>query len=421
MTLFNAEILSIQNDVQYYESQLAEAKERLSHIEAAQEYSSTVCGAIEDCIQNIDPFYLPILQEHINQMFSDNSKVGQFVLNQTDNSKSNQVGLEQLDRQEVKEETPQEIIEEKPLTKEVEKTEEKEEVQTPNIERIDGSLVYSHADSICYVAGKSKGRLDNYGSYLTRILDIGDKYTVSKEPSFFETKYELRIEGIDFDSAFHLQDFNLLKEWDHSVNKEARELWLKTRLRKHETSKPRPKALAIEDVKFGAIVSTSADDISKKQYKVLSHKQLNGEQHLEVICVFHEFKSLVNQCSYLKEVYPVDLMDVKIDPQFNPSNFQKEEVLTENVQIYVPKKKEKSKPAVTKSNHATPLIQIAAGDIVHRGLTDVLYEVIGMSRKDNDLVAECRCISSSRMPGNIGNVYFFKEVYLCEEEEIMAA
>ena len=416
--LFTKEIQSITADVQYHESQLAEAKERLSHIEAAQEYSSTVCGAIEDCIQNIDPFYLPILQEHINQMFSDNSKSDQFVLNQTDNSKSNQVGLEQLDRQEVKEETPQEIIEEKPLTKEVEKTEEKEEVQTPNIERIDGSLVYSHADSICYVAGKSKGRLDNYGSYLTRILDIGDKYTVSKEPSFFETKYELRVEGISFDDSFHLQDFNLLKEWDHSVNEEARELWRETRLRKYETSKPRPKAIAIEDVKFGAIVSTSADDINKKQYKVLSHKELNGEQHLEVICIYHEFKSLVNQCSYLKEVYPVDLMDVKIDPQFNPSNFQKEEeVLIENVPKPILKEVKKSNELTENDFPAGPyekvgLDELEFGDIITSSPNSKsAYEVIS---HEGEFVRAV-CLYNLPLPKRVGEEYPFITPFLVEK------
>ena len=420
MTLFNAEILSIQNDVQYHESQLAEAKERLSHIEAAQEYSSTVCGAIEDCIQNIDPFYLPILQEHINQMFSDNSKSDQFVLNQTDNSKSNQVGLEQLDRQEVKEETPQEIIEEKPLTKEVEKTEEKEEVQTPNIERIDGSLVYSHADSICYVAGKSKGRLDNYGSYLTRILDIGDKYTVSKEPSFFETKYELRVEGISFDDSFHLQDFNLLKEWDHSVNEEARELWRETRLRKYETSKPRPKAIAIEDVKFGAIVSTSADDINKKQYKVLSHKELNGEQHLEVICIFNkEMPALVNICSWLKEVYPVELGNIKVDPRFNPTNFQKEEeVLMEDVAIYVPKETVKKSKGLTEKDFPAapykpiPLAEIEVCDIVSTGEHVTTYYEVTQNLGN---CIKARCLYSRAFPKRVGEEYTLNTVYLVEK------
>ena len=89
---------------------------------------------------------------------------------------------------------------------------------------------------------EQREELDNYGSYLTRILDIGDKYTVSNKPSFFESKYELRVENVDFDSALHLQSFNLAKEYDLKVNEQARLVW-SDRKRKYESAcKPLPRS-----------------------------------------------------------------------------------------------------------------------------------------------------------------------------------
>ena len=499
--MFQLEITSIQEDIAYHEKELELAKARLDNIEVATEYSTNALASIEDCLSHIEPSFLGILKDRIDQMFSDNSKDGQ-----EGRAVLTTPGVpEPVGKQEVKEETPQEIIEEEPLTKEVEKTEKEfgplsyheltgtpdlrpdtfedlapnltysssgrayvgfsdkekaeeflnnisepamigeentmngfkyevkfycdreyvqeiansinsmsedvEEVQTPNIEKIDGSLVYSHADSICYVAGKSKGRLDNYGSYLTRILDIGDKYTVSKEPSFFETKYELRVEGISFDDSFHLQNFNLLKEYDVKENEGARKVW-RDRIRKYETSKPRPKALDIADVKFGAIVSTSADDISKKQYKVLSHKELNGEQHLEVICIFNkEMPALVNICSWLKEVYPVPVEAVQIDPQFNPTNFQKEEAKP------VLKEVKKSDRFTENDFPAGPynkigLEELEFGDIITSSPNSKsAYEVIS---HEGEFVRAV-CLYNLPLPKRVGEEYPFITPFLVEK------
>ena len=61
MTLFNPEITSIQADIQYHEEQIEEAEEPLNQIKVAQAYSDVAISSIEDCIENIDAFYLPIL------------------------------------------------------------------------------------------------------------------------------------------------------------------------------------------------------------------------------------------------------------------------------------------------------------------------------------------------------------------------
>lgn len=182
-----------------------------------------------------------------------------------------------------------------------------------NFEKIDGEIIYNHVDSICYIAFSAKGRADNYGSYLTRILDIAEKYTVNKDPQIVDAKYELRLEECSLDDALHLQSFNLKKDWDHSDNKEVRKDWQLNRKRPApQAYKPAPKLIPLEDIKLGEIVYLSVTN----QYKVLNKVELDGVCHLEVICVYNfERPSLVNNISYLKECYRVSTEDVYVPAQ----------------------------------------------------------------------------------------------------------
>ena len=312
-----------------------------------------------------------------------------------------------------------------------------EDVQTPNFEKIDGEIIYNHADSICYVAGRAKGRLDNYGSYLTRILDIGDKYTVSNKPTMFDSKYELRIEECSFEDALHLQDFNLLKEYDHSENEEARTLWRESRQRVHPPAcRPSDKLVPLEEIKLGDIVYLNSIN---NQYKVLSKVELDGVPHIEVICVFNsERPSLVSAMSYLKECYLVDSEGIQIDPQFQEE--KQEEVLTEDVQIYIPKEKEttvKKPKELSEAERsslsvfdatdfpASPykpikLTKLEFGDIVtstpHSRSAYMVKE-----HKGEFVVAEC--LYHSALKDRVGGDFDFTKPYLVEKatEEVMVA
>lgn len=183
------------------------------------------------------------------------------------------------------------------------------QVVNPNFEKIDGEIIYNHVDSICYIAFSAKGRADNYGSYLTRILDIAEKYTVNKDPQIVDAKYELRLEGCSLDDALHLQSFNLKKDWDHSDNKEVRKDWELNRKRPApQAYKPTPKLIPLEDIELGEIVYLNS---VSNQYKVLNKVELDDKLHLEVVCVYNkEMKTLVGQISYLKECYRVPIEDV---------------------------------------------------------------------------------------------------------------
>ena len=424
--MFQLEITSIQEDIAYHKKELELAKARLDNIEVASEYSTSAIASLEDCLSHIESAFLSILKDRIDQMFSDNNE-------------SRLSGPAHLTSQEIKEKVPQGISwqdSEEELQPEETEKEEPQEVQThtkgescyatPDIERIDGSLVYSHVDSIVYVAGRSKGRLDNYGVYLTKILDIGDKYTVSKEPSFFETKYELRIEGFNsFEDALHLQSFDLLKEYDHSVNEEARELWRNTRLRKYESAcKPNPKLTPLEDINLGDIVYLNSID---NQYKVQQKVELDGVPHIEVLCAYNsERPSLVGAISYLKECYKVLPEDIQIDPTLVQEE-QEEEVLTETVAVYKPKEKPVLKKVetefTTESFPAGPyqkisLDEINFGDIITTNPhSKSAYEV--KAHNGDCIVAVC--LYNQALPLRVGEEFYFKVPYLVEKatEEVM--
>ena len=186
---------------------------------------------------------------------------------------------------------------------------EEDQVVNPNLEKIDGEIIYNHVDSICYIAFSAKGRADDYGSYLARILDIAEKYTVSKDPQIVDAKYELRLEGCSLDDALHLQSFNLKKDWDHSDNKEVRKDWELNRKRPApQAYKPAPKLIPLEEIELGEIVYLN--NVSN-QYKVINKVELDDQLHLEVVCVYNkQMKTLVGQISYLKECYRVPLDDV---------------------------------------------------------------------------------------------------------------
>ena len=277
--------------------------------------------------------------------------------------------------------------------------------QTPvnKVEIVPG-IIYVPVDKTAYIAMKAKGRARNYGDMLTRVLTIGSKYLVTDKLTVVkDSKYEFRIFDIELEDIIQLAKFNLSKEYDARENKEVRENWRLNRQRPAPiTTKPSPKLATLEDVKLGDIVYLNSID---NQYKVLQKVELDGVPHLEVICTFNsERPSLVSATSFLKECYLVPVEERQIDPALAQ---EQEEVLTEDVNIYIPKQKPVE----------VSVFELGAADTVHRGIGDSQYEVIGTTRKDNDLYAECRLISSSTRAASIGNVYFFKDgLYLVEEE-----
>ena len=92
--LFNPEIQSIESDILYHETQIAEAQERLDQVKMSAAYSDTVISSLEDFLDNTDPFLYEVLRGHLNQMFDENK-----------------LTLNNDFKEEVINKTPQEIIE----------------------------------------------------------------------------------------------------------------------------------------------------------------------------------------------------------------------------------------------------------------------------------------------------------------------
>nr|MDJ0596964.1 hypothetical protein [Pleurocapsa sp. MO_226.B13] len=180
-------------------------------------------------------------------------------------------------------------------------------------------IFYDGTESTCYLGFKAKGRADNYGSYLTRILDIAEKYTVTNKPRVTtNTKYELRLEAIAEEDAKHLAKFDLKKDYDHPDNREAREVWRTTRKREVPPAcKPLPRSTPLDDIRLGEIVSVGTNS---KQYKVIDHVVLDGVPHLEVVATYNsEMPALVGKTSYLKEVYRVLKEDIHVNSKLEES------------------------------------------------------------------------------------------------------
>ena len=301
-----------------------------------------------------------------------------------------------------------------------------------NFEEINSRVIYNHNDKTVYLGMTAKNRCDYYGQYLTGQLTVGEKYTYSDKPSFIngeEYKYELRITEIELDDALHLASFNLQKDPEYPDNAKLLTDWRSNKVRQHPPAyTPLPKAIALEDVKLGDIITTDATKVKDKQYKVLAHKELEGIPHVEAICIFNkEMPALVNSCSWFKEVYPIEPKDVCIAPQF--CDREREEVLTEDVQIYVPKEKpltqEVKKPkSLTEEDFPTypyseiSLDQIEFGDVI----TSTPYSRSAYMVKEHKgefLLAEC--LYHKSLPGRVGEEFSFTTPYLVEKATSAAA
>ena len=295
-----------------------------------------------------------------------------------------------------------------------------------NFEEISPRVIYNHNDKTVYLGMTAKSRCDYYGQYLTGQLTVGEKYTYSNKPSFInseEYKYELRITEINLEDAIHLASFNLQRDPEHPDNAKLLTDWRANRIRKVEPAcKPRPKAIALEEVKLGDIVTTDATKVKDKQYKVLAHKELEGVTHVEAICIFNkEMPALVNQCSWFKEVYPVEPGDICIAPQF--CDREREEVLTEDVQIYVPKEKpltKRAKKSDVLSEEDFPsypydsikITELEFGDIItSTPYARSAYEVIAVNQE----YATAICLYHQALPGRVGEEYTFANPYLVEK------
>lgn len=481
--MLNKELTALQEELNYHRNSIQELEERIAEVKVYDGYAAQATEAVEDAIEQIGMGkYLWLFKEHILSMFPEqppayleekintvSPKVeeikpeksyyeltGKPDLRPTtyddlapnityssdgrayigfDDKQEAEAFRESIDipsllddaqmmnnyKWEVKFYCDRQYLEE--LQQELEDDwtpEQKAELDfQERLVRIAPDIFYDGTESSCYLGFRSKGRADNYGSYLTRILNIAEKYVVTNNPCVTtNTKYELRLNAIAEEDARHLSNFNLKKDYDHPDHHEAREIWRITRQREVEPAfKSRPKAIAFDEIKLGDIVTSDPNKIKDKQYKVIAKKKLEGVPHLEAICIFNrEMPALVNNSSWFKEVYPVDLMDVCIDPLFR----QPEKIPSTIVEQEVKKSEELATDDFPNPPYKPiPLSEVELCDVVTTSPNSKSgYEV--REHKGGYIVAVC--LYNVSLPKRVGEEFTFSDnIYLVEKGDISLA
>lgn len=471
--MLNKELTALQEELNYHRNSIQELEERIAEVKVYDGYAAQATEAVEDAIEQIGMGkYLWLFKEHILSMFPEQPPAyleekintvspeveeikpeksyyeltGKPDLRPTtyedlapnityssdgrayigfDDKQEAEAFRESLDvpsliddaqimnnhKWEVKFYCDRQYIEE--LKGELENDwtpEQKAELDfQERLIRIAPDIFYDGAEETCYLGFRAKGRADNYGSYLTRILDIAEKYVVTNKPRVTtNTKYELRLNAIAQEDAQHLANFNLKKDYDHPDHREVREVWRTTRQREVEPAcKPRPKVTPLDEIKLGEIVSVGSNS---KQYKVVGKVELNGMPHIEVIATYNsEMPALVGKTSYLKEAYRVLADDIHIDPKFHQ---QQEEPIADKPE----RSEEDDFPIYPYTEIA--LDRIEFGDII----TSTPYSrsaYIVKEHKGEFVMAEC--LYHKSLPGRVGEEFSFTTPYLVEKASSVAA
>ena len=293
MSFLNATLAQLNQEKNYHEEQVAALENQIDNLKVAQEYGEIATASVTEAIENIEPEHLELLKEHLLSLFSAEIETHSYTY-------------------------PQEIVESTPEEEVSINTYQDSDDSDDNVstveQRITNDIFYNQEDLICYIGFAAKGRANNYGSYLTRVLDIADKFFVSKKPIVtIDSKYELRLEGIAKEDAEHLANFNLKLDYEHPDHKDIREVWESGRKKALPPSHtPFPTTTPIEEITVGEIVCSNGS--GNKQYKVLSKTEIAGRPHLEVLATYNiEFPELVGKTSYLGEAYRVLPDDTRCD------------------------------------------------------------------------------------------------------------
>lgn len=343
--MFNASILELQSQIQYHQQQQELAEQELDRLKMTQAFAEEVANKVEEALKHIDPKYLDVFREHLLSLFPTQTpvyleeSVEDDDLEYMDEDHPDYRSIEQLQQEDpdtvvavfhseqylksqgIEPECTNEVQEEYPIShhnpfKPIPLSEYQEGDRPVNMVEISPDIIYVPVDKTAYVAMRAKGRARSYGDYLTRLLTVGSKYVVSdKLTKISDSKYELRIFDISFEDVKHLAKFKLHRDYDHPDNREVSEVWDTTRKREVPPAyTPSPKLTPLNELKVGEIVSLGSNS---KQYKVLGTQQLQGTLHVKVVCTYNsEMPALVNQLSYLKQVYRVLKDDVQYSSDF---------------------------------------------------------------------------------------------------------
>ena len=410
MTLFNPEINSIEEDILYHETQIQEAQERLDQVKVSQAYSDTVISSLEDFFENTDPFLYEVLKGHIDQMFEEN-KV-------TYNSDLKEVKLPSA----IKEQpsslpcTVNNVEEIKPPVALSQPQKEfgtlsyyeltgRPDVRPDTYEDLAPNITYSSSGR-AYVGFNDREEAEKFGNSISEPSMIGDTDTMKGFK--YEVKFYCTKEFIEdiVDDWTPKQKAEL--DWQEQLVRIAPDIFYDPSSSKCFMGfSNRGRAST-----YGAHLK-EIHELFDSRYTVDNPKVVTNCKHELVIeSITEENARKLARLNLKKE----------LDHKANKAVTDKWNVLTEDVQIYVPQRQEdkrinKSEDLTEKDFPSYPyteisLTEVEFGDVItstpHSRSAYMVKE-----HKGEFVLAEC--LYHKSLPTRIGEEYSFSKIYLVEK------
>ena len=170
MTFLNGTLAQLNQEKAYHEQQVEALENHIDNLKVAQEYGEIATASVTEAIENIEPEHLELLKEHLLSLFSGEIETPSYTY-------------------------PQDIVEPTPeaeegVTEELDDSTVEQEITT--------DIFYDGTKSICYIGFTAKGRANNYGNHLTRVLDNEFPELVGKT-SFLGEAYRVLPDDIRYD------------------------------------------------------------------------------------------------------------------------------------------------------------------------------------------------------------------------------
>jgi len=413
--LFNPEINSIEEDILYHETQIKEAQERLDQVQVSQAYSDTVISSLEDFFENTDPFMFEILKGHIDQMFEENKVTYNNDLKEV---KPSSVPCTVNKVEEIKPPVTLSQPQKEFGTLSYYELTGRPDVRPDTYEDLAPNVVYSSSGR-AYVGFNDKQEAEKFSNRISEPSMIGDTDTMNGYR--YEVKFYCTREYIEeLLHQLHNDDFVQDEDWTEKQKKELD--WQEQLIRIASDIFYDPSTskcyLGFSNYQRATTYGAHLKEIHElfdSKYTVDKPKVVTNCKHELTISAISRENALKLAKLNLKK---------KLDHKANKAitdTWKVEEVLTENVQIYVP---HIPKPSTKKSKELTekdfpsypypeiPLTEVEFGDVItstpHSRSAYMVKE-----HKGEFVIAEC--LYHKSLSARVGEEYSFSKIYLVEK------
>ncbi|MGB5635376.1 MAG: hypothetical protein WBM86_21695 [Waterburya sp.] len=438
--LFNPEINSIEEDILYHQTQITEAQERLDQVKMSAAFSDTVISSLEDFLDNTDPFLYEVLRGHINQMFDENKLT---LNNEVKEGDPNYKSIEQLQQEE-----PDAVVavfhsEEHLKSKGITPT-------TKEVNKEFGPLSYYE------LTGHPDTRPDTF-------TDLAPNITYSSSGRAYVGFHD-RVEAEEFRDSISepamLSNSETMNGYKYEVkfycDLEYLQQFIEDPLEVVKSNPKYGKAKLTEEIYYDASKATCYIGFSNRErantygaHLKEIHELYDSKYTVDKPCVVTHCKHelVIEHISY-ENAQKLAKLNLKKDLDYKTNkavtdSWKVEEVLTEDVQIYVPPTDKAdsfvaASPARRVADEAKksedlsekdfpsypyaeiPLTEVEFGDVItstpHSRSAYMVKE-----HKGEFVLAEC--LYHKSLPARIGEEYSFSKIYLVEKcnQEVMAA